>query len=99
MIGSTGDETPYDFAALVVLCIFAVALLVGCIVGPAWSSDAANYVRRGLLLAAIAVMLAVYLVTPTANAFFGAGRFVTLWPAMAANVLFFAIWTWRVGRW
>ena len=99
MIGSSGDPAPYDFLALVVLCIFAVALLVGCFVGPSWSSDAATYVRRGLLGAALAVMLAVYLVTPTANAFVGAARFVTLWPAIAANVLFFAIWSWRISRW
>jgi hypothetical protein len=98
MIGS-GDSAPYDFFAFAVLCILAVALLAGAIAGPSWVSDAATFARRGLLIAALAVMLAVYLITPTANAFDGAARFITLWPAIAANILLFAIWSWRVGHW
>lgn len=97
MLGS-GDPTPYDMLALIALCILALALLVGCIMGPAWPAPSANLVRRGAMILAALILGAVLVVTPTTNGIVGAARLLTLWPAALANAILFAIWSWRAGQ-
>lgn len=98
MILGSGNPTPYDLYALAALCLLALVLLVGAIVGPGWVSGMAPLVRRGAVLLALLVMAVVLFVTPTANGIVGAGRLLTLWPALAACLVFFLIWSWRSGR-
>jgi hypothetical protein len=97
IIGS-GNPTPYDLHALVVLCGLALVLLVGAIFGSSWSSGMATLVRWGTVIAAVLIMGAVFLLTPSTSGIIGAARLLTLWPALAACIVFFLIWTWRSGR-
>ena len=97
MIGS-GDPTPFDGYALVALCLLAAALLVGCVLGPRWSSSTANFVRWGALCLAVAIMSAVFMITPTMSGTVGAGRLLTLWPAALTAVVLFLLWSWRIGH-
>jgi hypothetical protein len=98
MILGSGNPTPYDLHALVALCLLALVLLIGAVVGPNWVSGLAPLLRRGAALAALLIMAAVFFLTPTTNGIVGAGRLLTLWPAFAACIVFFLIWSWRSGR-
>jgi hypothetical protein len=97
MLGS-GDPTPYDGYALVLLGVLAAVLLFGAIAGTNWASAWASYIRWGAMLAALTVLGLVLLVTPTLNGIGGAGRMLTLWPAAGACVVLFLFWSWRVGH-
>lgn len=97
MLGS-GDPTPYDMPALVVLCLLAALMLVGCIVGQEWQSLSATVVRRGALILTVLLVAALLILTPTTSGAVGAGRLVTLWPAALSIVAFFLIWSWRIGH-
>lgn len=97
MIGS-GNPAPYDLLVFIALCLLALVLLVGAIIGLRWSSNGAAIVRYGSLILSFLIVTVVYWLWPTTNAFVGAGRLVTLWPAVAANVVFFLAWSWRIGH-
>jgi hypothetical protein len=97
MLGS-GDPTPLDGYALLALCLLAITLLVGCILGPRWVSPAATVIRYGAMLVTALIVAGVLILTPTTSGIVSAGRIVTLWPAaIAASVLFLA-WSWRLGN-
>lgn len=96
MFGGSGNPHPYDLPALAVMCVTAIALLGGLVLGA--QSFEATLVRRGTMIFAIVVMSAVYLVTPTPNGIVGAWRLLTLWPAIVVNAVLFGLWCWRVGR-
>ena len=97
MLGS-GDPTPYDSDALVLLGALAVVLLFGAIAGANWVSAWAGYVRWGAMLTALTIFSVVHLVTPTANGIVGAGRMLTIWPAAFGCVVLFLVWSWRIGH-
>jgi hypothetical protein len=97
ILGST-DPTPYDLYALAVLVVLAGVLFVGCILGPRWISELATWVRWGAMLLAVVVLAAILIITPTTNGIVGAGRLLTLWPAALANIVFFLLWSWRIGH-
>ncbi len=97
MLGS-GNPTPLDGYAMVVLCSLALVLLVGCMVGPRWIAGAADACRWGALLLSMAMFAAVLVITPTTTAIVGAGRLLTLYPAAAAVTLLFLGWSWRIGH-
>lgn len=97
MLGS-GDPTPYDGYALFALCLLAMFLLIGCVLGPRWSSNAASVLRWGALGLAVLVIGTVFVVTPTTSGAVGAGRLFTLAPAAGAVVVLFLVWSWRVGH-
>ena len=98
MLGS-GDPTPYDGYALLALCLLAAFLLIGCVLGPRWSSSVAIVLRWAALGLAVLVVGAVLIVTPTHSGTVGAGRLLTLAPAAGAVAVLFVVWSWRVGRW
>jgi hypothetical protein len=98
MITGSGDPTPFDGYALVALCLLAVALLVGCVLGPRWESSTATLVRWGALGLAAAITIAVHILTPTVSGIASAGRLLTLWPATIASVVLFLVWSWRLGH-
>jgi hypothetical protein len=95
MLGS-GNPTPYDVPAIIVLVLFGLTLLTGAILGPRWSGDAATLTRWSSAMVSALLLAAGHHLTPTTNGIIGAGRLITLWPAFAANMLLFALWTWRV---
>jgi len=95
MLGS-GNPTPYDVPAIIVLVLLGLTLLTGAILGPRWSGDAATLTRWSSAMVSALLLAAVHHLTPTTNGIIGAGRLITLWPAFAANMLLFALWTWRV---
>ena len=96
MLGS-GNPTPYDLPAIIVLGLLGLTLLIGAILGPRWSSEAAILTRWSAAVVSVLLLAAVHRLTPTPNGIVGAFRLITLWPAFAANMLLFALWTWRVG--
>ena len=98
MILGSGNPTPYDLYALAALCLLALILLLGAIFGPGWASGLASAVRWGSAVLAVAIMVTVLLVTPTTDGIVGAGRLLTLWPALATCIVFFLVWSWRVAR-
>jgi hypothetical protein len=95
MIGS-GNPTPYDVPAIIALVLLGLILLTGAILGPRWSSEAAILTRWSAAVVSILLLAAVHRLTPTPNGIIGADRLITLWPAFAANMLLFALWSWRV---
>ena len=97
MLGS-GDPTPYDMPVLVVLCLLAALMLVGCIVGQEWQSLSATVVRWGAVILAVFIVAGVLIITPTISGIVGAGRLLTLWPAALSIVALFLIWSWRIGH-
>ena len=97
MLGS-GDPTLFDGYALLALCLLAITLLVGCIVGLRWVSYAATLVRYGATISAALIVAAVLILTPTISGVVSAGRLVTLWPAAIAVAVLFLVWSWRIGH-
>jgi hypothetical protein len=97
MLGS-GDPTPYDMPALMVLCLLAALMLVGCVLGQEWQSLLATVVRWGAVILAVFIVAGVLIITPTISGIVGAGRLLTLWPAALSIVAFFLIWSWRIGH-
>ena len=97
MIGSS-DPTQYDGMAIVVLACLALVLLAGVITGEQWPPQLSISARFIVPLLAAVVVVSLLVVTPTRNGIVGAGRMITLWPAVVVNVLLFAVWTWRAGR-
>ena len=96
MLGS-GNPTPYDVPAIIALALLGLLLLAGTILGPHWSSEAATLTRWSAFGISLLILALVHRLTPTTNGIIGAGRLITLWPAFAANMVLFALWTWRVG--
>ena len=97
MLGSS-DPTPYDALAIIVLACLGLVLLTGDFTGHRWPLRLAGATRRAAALLAVLVVAALLFVTPTRSGFVGAGRLITLWPAVSIDVLLFALWTWRMGR-
>jgi hypothetical protein len=95
---ASGDPAPYDGYALVILGLAAVVLLAGAVMASSWTSVWAGYLRWGALLVSLAALGAVLVVTPTTNGIVGAGRMLTIWPAACGCVVFFLLWSWRVGH-
>ncbi|MEO6339772.1 MAG: hypothetical protein ABIO39_07040, partial [Caulobacteraceae bacterium] len=73
-------------------------LLAGVFTGHQWSFPLASYARRTAALLVVVVVAALLFVTPTRSGVVGAGRLITLWPAVGVDVLLFVLWTWRAGR-
>ena len=97
MLGS-GDPTPYDFGLVLLLLGLAVLLAVGAMTTGLWSPGTAAAVRRGAVLLAVCATAVVLVRTPTTNGMIGAGRVITVWPALAAAALAYLAWSWRAGR-
>ena len=97
MPGSS-DPTPYDTTAIAALIIFGLIILAGVISGHHWPPHVSSFVRRAVALLAVVVVASPLFVTPTKNGIVGAGRLITLWPAVAVDGILFAIWVWRAGR-
>ncbi len=97
MLGS-GDPTPYDFPLVGLLVCCAALLLAGSILGAGWASSLATALRRGSLAVAIAGTAVVLIVWPTRDGIVGAGRLLTIWPALAVVVVLFIVWSVRAGR-
>jgi hypothetical protein len=97
MLGS-GDPTPYDLPLVALLAVCVAVLLAGSILGAGWPSALANVLRRGALVIAVSSTTVVLLVWPTRSGVVGAGRLLTIWPALATAVVLFVVWTVRAGR-
>jgi hypothetical protein len=98
MLQGSGNPTPFDGYALFALCLLALVLLVGCIVGPGWPKTTGLVLRWGALGLAALVLGAVLVVSPTTSATIGAGRLISIYPAAAAVAVLFLIWCWRLGH-
>ncbi len=98
MFGSV-DTTPYDIPALFGFGAMALLLLAGLLSGQHWPPTLAMVARRGLPLLAVALCATLLIVTPTQNSIAGAGRLITLWPALGLSLLLGALWSWRAGQW
>jgi hypothetical protein len=98
MLGSS-VSTPYDWPLLLLLVALAVVELVGAASAPAWSPAAAAVTRRAAVGLAAVAMAVVLLRTPTRDPLVGLGRLLSIWPALAAVVLLYGVWSWRAGRW
>jgi hypothetical protein len=97
MLGSS-DPTPYDALAIAALACLGLLLLAGVVTGHQWSPHLANFARRAAALLAVVIVAALLFVTPTRSGFAGAGRLITLWPAVGIDVLLYVFWAWRAGR-
>lgn len=97
MLGS-GNPTPHDGYAVFALCAMAAFLLFGFALGPRWTGSLATWLRWGALIFSVAVLAIVLLVTPTTSGFVGAGRMLSLYPAATAVLIFFLLWSWRIGH-
>jgi hypothetical protein len=97
MLGS-GDPTPYDFHLVGLLAFCALVLLAGSILGAAWTTTLATILRRGALVVGISATAFVLVVWPTRDGIVGAGRLLTIWPAVALVVVLFIVWSVRAGR-
>lgn len=97
MLGS-GDPTPYDAGLVVLLLLIAAVLVVGAITTGHWSQANAALTRRGAVLLAIVATAFVLVRTPTTSGSIGAGRLISVWPAMAAAGIAYLAWSWRAGR-
>ncbi len=96
MIIGSSNSTPYDLPATVGLCLVALVLLVGSLLGPSWTSTLATVVRWGAIVLAGIILATVHLLTPTPDGIVGAARLLMLWPTAAATLVLFLVWTWRV---
>jgi hypothetical protein len=97
MLGSS-DPAPYDTLAIVALACLGLVLLAGVVTGHYWSLHLANFARRAAVLLAVVVVAVLLFVTPTRSGAVGAGRLLTLWPAVGIDLLLYLLWTWRAGR-
>ena len=97
MLGS-GDPTPFDWYATVTICLLAATLFFGCILGTNWESTSSNLFRWGATITALLVFVSVLVITPTTSGAVGAGRLITLWPAVFTLVILFFVWSWRIGH-
>jgi hypothetical protein len=97
MLGS-GDPTPYDGLLVTLLLVLAVLLGAGAATAGMWSPSASAWTRRGALLLGLTVTAAVLIRTPTSSGIVGAGRALSVWPALAAMSIAYLIWSWRAGR-
>jgi hypothetical protein len=97
MLGS-GDPTPYDAGLVLLLLALAVLLAVGAVTAGQWSPGAGAAARRSALVLAVCATAIVLVRTPTRNGMVGAGRAISVWPALAATALAYLVWSWRAGR-
>lgn len=97
MLGS-GDPTPYDAGLVLLLLGLAVLLTVGAVTAGLWSPAVAATIRRSAVLLAVCATALVLVRTPTRNGMVGAGRVISVWPALAATALSYLAWSWRAGR-
>jgi hypothetical protein len=97
MLGS-GDPTPYDALLVTLLLVLTVLLGVGAATAGMWSPLASAWARRGALLLGLTLTAAVLIRTPTSSGIVGAGRALSVWPALAALLVAYLIWSWRAGR-
>ncbi len=97
MLGS-GDPTPYDAGLVLLLLALAVLLSMGAVTAGHWSPAVAAAIRRGAVLLAVCATAVVLVRTPTRNGMVGAGRVISVWPALAVTTLAYLAWSWRAGR-
>jgi hypothetical protein len=97
MLGS-GDPTPYDARLVVLLVVLAVVLGIGAGTAGMWSPGLAAWIRRGAVLLGLGVTAGVLVRTPTTNGIVGAGRMISVWPALGVAVVAYLVWSWRAGR-
>lgn len=97
MLGSS-DPAAYDMTAVVALACLGLVLLAGVLTGHHWPPTFPMVVRRAAALLAVFVVVFVLFVTPTRSGIVGAGRMLTLWPALGVDVFLFAMWAWREGQ-
>lgn len=97
MLGSS-DPTPYDELAMIVLACLGLILLAGALAGRHWPLAFSTPVRRAAVVLAVFFVAFILVVTPTRSGIVGAGRLLTLWPALGIDMFLFAIWAWRAGR-
>jgi hypothetical protein len=97
MLGS-GDPTPDDVRLVALLVVLVILLGIGAVTAGSWAPGTAAWVRHGAVLLGLGATAAVILRTPTTNGIVGAGRMLTIWPALAATVLAYLVWSWRAGR-
>jgi hypothetical protein len=97
MLG-TGNPAPYDAALIALLLALALLLAIGTATAGAWQPATAAWVRRGALLLGGAATVFVFSRTPTSNGIVGAGRMLTVWPALGALLIAYVAWSWRAGR-
>jgi hypothetical protein len=74
MILRSYNVTPYDNPATILLVLFGLVVLAGCIFGAGWAPTLATILWRASILMALIAVGFIYLVTPTMDAFMGAGR-------------------------
>lgn len=97
MLGST-DPTPYDAGLVILLLLLAALLAVGAVTAGMWSPSTAAAVRRSAVLLAVCATAVVIVRTPTTNGTIGAGRLISVWPALAMAGVTYLAWSWRAGR-
>jgi hypothetical protein len=97
MLGS-GDPTPYDALLVALLLVLTVLLGAGAATAGMWSPTASAWTRRGALLLGVTLTASVLIRTPTSSGVVGAGRALSVWPALAAVGVAYLIWSWRAGR-
>ncbi|MBX3134516.1 MAG: hypothetical protein KF689_14130 [Gemmatimonadaceae bacterium] len=98
MILGSGDPTPYDATLQITLVVLAALLLTGALTHAHWSPMVAAVTRRSAVIIGVIAFIVVHLRTPSEGSIVAAGRILTLWPALAAVVLIYGIWSWRAGR-
>ena len=97
MLGS-GDPTPYDTGLVILLSVLASVLAIGAARAGMWNPYTATGIRRAAILVALGATGAVMLRTPTSSGIVGAGRLLSVWPALAVVCAAYLIWSVRGGR-
>jgi len=97
MLGS-GNPTPFDIGAFMVLSCMAVLLLLGVMLDEDCLAGKGDLLRRSMIILSTMLFVLVLVVYPTTNGMVGAGRLMTLWPAFLLNLILFLIWSWRSGK-
>jgi hypothetical protein len=93
MFGAVPPHPLTGTVFLVVLLAGAI-LFTGAVLARRWRGPSALWVRSGTALLALGVPL-VFEVFAPARVLEGVGRLLTLWPLVALDAVFFAIWVWR----
>jgi hypothetical protein len=97
MFGTEPPLHPLAGFVYLVVPLAGAVLLAGALLARRWRGRGALWVRSGAILLALGVPIIYEVLAPAARTHFleAPVRVWVLWPLVALDAVFFAIWVWR----